>query len=130
MKVLRRAVVKQVLTEKSKTKLYDSFSKEKKRYETECERLDFERRKTLKRSQKNDHPYVASRFQEEIERRKDKIRTLSFKIEQLESLPLGTEIVEREIQFIDEIKVGDRMDNLLAPAEIIVKDGIITEIRM
>lgn len=130
MKVLRRAIVKQVLTEKSKTMLYDSFSQEKKRYETECEHLDFEKRKTLKHSQKNDHPYVTSRFQEEIERRQEKIRTLNFKIEQLESLPLGAEIVEREIQFIDEIKVGDRMDNLLAPAEIIVKDGIITEIRM
>lgn len=130
MKVLRRAVVKQVLTEKSKTMLYDSFSKEKKRYETECEQLDFERRKTLKNCDKNDHPYVTSRFQEEIERRKEKIRTLNFKIEQLETLPIGTEIVEREVEFITEIKVGDPMDNLTTPAEIIVKDGIITEIRM
>lgn len=129
MKVLRRAVVKQVLTEKSKTMLYDSFSKEKRRYETECEQLDFERRKMLKHHQKHQQ-FLTNRFQEEIALRKEKIRTLKFKIEQLESLPLGTEIIEKEVEFITEIKVGDPMDNLTTPAEIIVKDGIITEIRM
>lgn len=129
MKVIRRAVVKQVLTEKSKTLLYDSFSKEKKRIETECEQLDFERRKTMKSNHKHNHQYVTNRFQEEIDRRKEKIRTLNFQIEQLQRLPLGTEVIEKEIEFITEIQVGDDVKRIMMPAEIVVKDGIITEIR-
>lgn len=129
VKVIRRALVKQVLTEKSKTELFNSFVEKKKQYEMECEQLDFERRKALKNSHKKNNPFITVRFNEEIERRKEKIRTVDFQIEQLKLLPLGTEVVEKEIEILSEIKVGDNVNNVDVPAEIVVKDGIILEIR-
>mgnify|MGYP001942704630 FL=1 len=127
--MVRRAIIKQVLTEKSKAELFQSFVEKKKRYEMECEQLDFERRKALKSSQKKNDPHLSIRYNEEIERRREKIRHVDFQIEQLKLLPLGTEVVEKEIETVTEIKVGDRFDAISTPAEIVVKDGIIQEIR-
>lgn len=129
MKVIRRAVVKQILTEKSKAELFNSFVEEKKRYKTECEQLDFERRKALKNNPKNSKQFITTRFNEEIERREKKIRTVDFQIEQLKLLPLGTEVIEKELEIVSEINVGDNVNNIDVPAEIIVKDNIILEIR-
>lgn len=129
VKVIKRAVIKQVLTEKSKDVLFSSLSEQKKQYEMECEQLDFEKRKTLKNNSTNNQSFITSRYDEEIERRKEKIRQLDFQVEQLKLLPLGTEVVEKEIDMLTEINVGDSYHNFLTPAEIVVKDGIIKEIR-
>ncbi|MFA8437528.1 YlqD family protein [Pueribacillus sp. YX66] len=129
MKVIRQALIKQVLTEKSKTELLNSFEKKKKQYEMECEQLDFEKRKALKNSHNKNNPFIKTRFTEEIERRKEKIRNVYFQIEQLALLPLGTEVIEKEIEILSEINVGDHVNNIDVPAEIVVKDGIILEIR-
>lgn len=129
MKVIKRAIVKQVLTETSKAEFLKVFTEEKNRYVTECEQLDFERRKALKNQDKKNHSSIAARFNEEIGRRKEKIRSIDFQIEQLKILPLGTEVVEKEIETISELKVGDNWKQSSQPAEIVVKDGVILEIR-
>lgn len=121
--------MKQVLTDISKTELFNAFSEEKKRYEMECEQLDFERRKALKHNHKKNNPLITMRFNEEIQRRKEKVRTLDFQIEQLKLLPLGTEVVEKEIEMVSQIQIGDEWSHVVKPAEIVVKDGIVIEIR-
>lgn len=50
-------------------------------------------------------------------------------MEQLEILPLGSEIREREMEAILEISVGDRWDESFFDKTIVVTDGIVTEIR-
>ena len=57
------------------------------------------------------------------------IKLLDFQIEQLHILPLGSEIKETELQGIVEINEGDHWDEFLSGKTIIVKDGIVAEIR-
>ena len=49
-------------------------------------------------------------------------------MEQLEILPLGSQLKEREVQGLVNVEVGDKWDDFLNKT-IVVKDGIITEIR-
>lgn len=129
MQVIKRAIVKQVLTEESKAELLTKLEAEKKRCLNESEQLDFEKRKAIKYQVKGDHKTIIDRFEEEIERRKEKIRSLDFQIKQLHILELGTEIVEKEIEMIQNINVGDDWRQTMSPSVIVIKDGIVTDIR-
>jgi len=129
VKVIKRTLVKQVLTLESKNDLFQKLEREKKRIQNECEQLDFEKRKAMKHRSKKDQTLILGRFEEEIERRKQKIRSIDFQIEQLHYLPLGTEIVEKEIEAIQDVQVGDDWNQLFRPSEIVVKEGKVIEIR-
>ncbi|EUJ42229.1 hypothetical protein BCAMP_00530 [Brochothrix campestris FSL F6-1037] len=54
---------------------------------------------------------------------------MSYETEQLAVLPLGTEIIEREVEALVPIAVGDTWSQVLQEQEIIIKDDIIIEIR-
>jgi hypothetical protein len=69
------------------------------------------------------------RFDKEIDSRVEKIKLLDFKIEQLHMLPLGSELKEKECQAIVEVNVGDVWEDIQTEKTIIIKDGIIDEIR-
>ena len=129
VEVIKRAVVKQVLTEKSKDQLLKKLETEKKRCLNECEQLDFEKRKAIKYQVKKNHKMIIERFEEEIERRQEKVRSLDFQIEQLHILQYGTEIVEKEIETIEHVNVGDDWERVMKPSVIVIKDGQVIEIR-
>lgn len=128
MKILQTVVVKQVLTEKSKKELLEIFQKNRSKLQKECDQLQFEQKKFEKNS-KLSTINVRDHFGGEIQARQEKIKIISFQMEQLELLPLGSEVKEREVQAITEIRVGDRWDQIENQSEIIIKDGIIQEIR-
>jgi hypothetical protein len=44
-------------------------------------------------------------------------------------LPLGSELKDKEVEAIVDINVGDKWDEHINESTIIVKDGIIAEIR-
>lgn len=51
------------------------------------------------------------------------------KRDQLNILPLGSEIIEREVEALVPIKVGDQWSSIQTNKEIVIKDDIIIEIR-
>lgn len=61
--------------------------------------------------------------------RQEKIKLLDFQCEQLHMLPLGSELKETEVQALIDVNVGDRWDELVNGKTIIIKDGIVAEIR-
>ena len=68
-------------------------------------------------------------FDNEIKMRTEKIKVLDFHLEQLHILPLGSELKESELQALVEIQQGDRWDDFHGERTIIVRDGIVVEIR-
>lgn len=128
MKVLQTVVVKQVLTEESKGKIHQKYLSRKLQLQKECDQLRFELKK-LEKSKKFQPETLKKHFEQEIKLHKEKIKLLDFQIEQLHILPLGSEIKETELQGIVEVKVGDQWDEFLSGKTIIVKDGIVAEIR-
>lgn len=128
MHVLQNIVVKQILTEKSKEELLRNYEETKRQLQKECEQLRFELKK-LERTKKFQPSVLKKQFDKEIQIRQEKIKLIEFQIEQLHILPLGSELKEKEIQGIVEVNVGDRWEEVVENKTIVIKDGIVTEIR-
>nr|WP_254118924.1 YlqD family protein [Bacillus sp. FJAT-29790] len=128
VKILQSVVVKQVLTENSKDKLFENYATKKQQLEKECDQLRFEMKK-LEKSKKFQPISLKKHFEKEIEMRQEKVKLLDFQTEQLHMLPLGSELKEKEVKAIIEINEGDRWEDVQSGRTIIIKDGIIDEIR-
>jgi hypothetical protein len=128
LKIIKTVSVKQVLTEKSKETLLKRFENEKSQLNVVCEQLEFEKRKLFKK-QPAQLEATLTRFEEELTSRHKRIEQIEFEIKQLQILPLGTELQEKKIQAIEEINIGDNWKDVNASSEIVIKDGIIVEIR-
>ncbi|MCY8464515.1 YlqD family protein [Bacillus atrophaeus] len=126
MQIIHRVTVMQVLTEHSKEKLVASFEEKKQSLERECNQLYFQLRKHEK-----DHlnPDVTEQFKKAIEKRQDKIKMIDFQINQAHTLPLGSEVKEKEIDALLSIDVGDNWHEKTAANTIVIKDGVVIEIR-
>ena len=128
MNIIQTVTVKQVLTENSKQELLEGYAAKRKQLQKESDQLRFE----LKKQEKTKKLHPASlkqHFEKEIQLRQEKVQLLDFQIEQLHILPLGSEIKETELQGIVDVSVGDQWDEFLSGKTIIVKDGIVAEIR-
>ena len=127
MQIMKVIQVKQILTEMSKAKLQEKFSKEQQQIEIECQQLQFEQKKMMKMHQHATHQ-VSEQFHQEMKKREDKLDLIQFKLEQLEELPIGSEIIEGEVHSIQSVAVGDDWHDILQDQSIIIKDGIVVKI--
>ena len=128
MKILQKVVVTQVLTELSKNALLEKYKSKRLQLQKESEQLRFELKKLEKT--RNMHPTtLKSHFEKEINHRLEKIKLVEFQMEQLEILPVGSELKEREVQSLVDVQVGANWEELMKTKTIVVKDGIVSEIR-
>ncbi len=128
MRILQTVSVKQILTETSKNNLLEKFKHNKQQLKKECDQLLFEMRK-MERTRKMVSGSLKSQFDKEIDIRKEKVKLIEFQMEQLEILPLGSELHDQEVQAIIDVQVGDNWNEINNGKTIVVKDGIVTEIR-
>ncbi|OLN22811.1 hypothetical protein BTO30_07755 [Domibacillus antri] len=126
MHILQTVSVVQVVTETWKKDRMNMYENQKSRLERETAQLLFEKKKAERSGSKQSE--AAARFQKEIDQRHEKISGIEFQMSQLDQLPLGTELKERDIQSVVEVKEGDRFDGRDG-GTIVVKDGVIIEIR-
>ena len=128
VKVLQTVIVKQVLTEDSKRLLLEKYQRKKFQLEKEMEQLKFELKKQEK-LKKLTPEMVKRHYDNDIKVRTEKIQVLDFHMEQLHMLPLGSELKESELQALVEIREGDSWEEFREERTILVKDGIVIEIR-
>ncbi|MGG4488906.1 YlqD family protein [Metabacillus idriensis] len=126
MEIFQTVTVKQILTETSREQLLNHFMQTKQQLEREIDQLAFQLKKKEKTNQTEE---MRKQYQREISKRMDKIKIADFQIQQLHTLPLGSEMKEKEMNAILEIQVGDRWDDLIKEKTIVIKDGIVVEIR-
>src|SRR5690606_29099659 len=127
MKIIKKVAIKQVISEKSKSVLQEKFNKHIMRLEQECQQLLFEQRK-LQNKKSISKQELHDRFQQEIKNRKEKIKLAAFKIEQLEMLEIGSEIIESEVEALVEVKEGTHWNEIMEQTAIIIKDGVVVRI--
>ncbi|WLV25738.1 YlqD family protein [Aciduricibacillus chroicocephali] len=127
MNIMKKVLIKQVVTEHSKAAMRKKFINHKLQLEQECQQLRFEQRK-LENKPGLSKKEIARRFQSEIGRRQDEIRITEFKTEQLDILPDGMEMIEREVEALVEVSPGMQWDELMEPGAIVVKDGIVIRV--
>lgn len=126
MKIIKKVLIKQIVTEKSKKKLRNRFEKQKMQLEQECQQLLFEQRK-LSNKPGISKQELTIRFQSEIQKRKKEITLIDFKIEQLVMVEIGSEIIESEVETLVEVNEGMHWNELNEQA-IVIKDGIVVRI--
>lgn len=127
MQIIKKVLVKQVITEKSKSKLKSHFEQEKLQLDQECQQLLFEKKK-LEKKKGSSRGEIAKRFQQEIDKRKEKMNLLDFKMDQLDTLEIGHEIVLDEVEALVDVEVGSNWDALMKEQAIVIKDGICVRI--
>jgi hypothetical protein len=128
MKILQNVIVNQILTDSSKNLLLEKYKSNKAQLQKEGDQLRFELKK-LEKTKKFQPASLRAHFEKEINMRHEKIKLLDFQIEQLDILPVGSELKEREVQSIVDVEIGANWDELIQTKIIVVKDGIVSEIR-
>lgn len=128
MKILQNVMVTQVLTESSKNALLDQYKSKRLQLQKESEQLRFELKK-LEKTRNMQPVTLKSHFEKEINHRQEKIKLLEFQMEQLEILPVGSELKEREVQSLVDVQIGANWEELMKTRTIVIKDGVVSEIR-
>jgi hypothetical protein len=126
LNIIRKVLIKQIITENSKAKLQASFEKKIMQLEQECQQLLFEQRKLTNKSAVSKQD-ITNRFKQEIQKRKEEISLIDFKIEQLEMIEIGSEIIETDVEALVEVNVGMHWNETNEQA-IVIKDGIVVRI--
>jgi hypothetical protein len=133
MLTIRRPVrVKVIVTEASRQKLLDDYQRQLKQILTELKQWQFQGKKLLADAQKRSadaYKLAQERVAREERVRKEKAEILQFQIRQVENLPEGSELDYGTVESVVEVKVGDAWDEIMAGTEIVLKDGLIHEIR-
>lgn len=127
MKLIKKVPIKLVVTEESKEKIRQNFNNHKLRLEQECQQLQFEKRK-LKNKNAGIRSDMETRFNQEIKNRQEKMKLLDFKLEQLDELRMGSEIVEKEVEALVEVEVGSDWTHVMKEQAIVIKDDKVIRI--
>jgi F0F1-type ATP synthase membrane subunit b/b' len=130
--VKRKVKVMMVITEASRREMQEEFQAMKKRYELELEQLNFQAKKLLQEAQRKGREaldIVQRRLQQERQAREEKLSQLSFQLEQVANLPLGSEVHYTTVESEVQVKVGDDWGKVMTGTEIVLVDGIVKEIR-
>lgn len=127
VKIIKKIEVRQIITEASKEKIKKNFHARKMRLEQECQQLLFEKRKLLNKKGVYKQE-IERKFEMEINKRKDEIKLIEFKEEQLDILDIGSEIVEGEVEALIDVNVGANWEELMKERAIVIKDDIVVRI--
>ncbi|WP_245683792.1 YlqD family protein [Vulcanibacillus modesticaldus] len=132
MKIKVPIPVKMVVTNNYKANMIVEIEKSIKQIKIELEQLQFQQKKLLSEAKKKGNEavrIVQERIGYEHQRRKEKLDKLVIQLEQVERLKEGEEIFYSTVESEIEIKVGDSWDEINRFSEIVVKDGVIIDIR-
>ncbi len=93
----------------------------------ECDQLRFELKK-LEKLKKHPSRTLHQHFEKEIDHRTEKIKVIEFQLDQINILPIGSELKEKELETLVEVKVGDKWEDKQTKT-IVIQDGVVLEIR-
>lgn len=127
MQIIKKVLIKQRITENSQKVLKSKLNQKRMQLEQEIQQLHFEQRKVQQASQISKHT-IADRFKKELDSRNEQIQLLAFKLEQLDILPLDSEIVETEVEALVEVKEGMHWKEFMNEGVIVLEDNIIIRI--
>lgn len=132
MKIKIPVPIKLVVTLKTKEKLLMDIEKSIEKIKLELEQLQFQHKKLISEAQKKGNEAVRivhDRIGHEHQKRKEKLDILMLQLEQIERLEEGDEILHDTVEAEIDVKIGDSWENIITSREIILKDGVIIEIR-
>jgi hypothetical protein len=130
LNVTRPVLIKAVVTESFKRLYVQDLEDAIKRAETILEQITTQiRRSELERQVSPQSRALRQQLEVEHARQEAARAELQMRLREAEALELNTEFTQGTVESLVEVKIGDNLFNKLGRAEILVKDGIILEIR-
>lgn len=127
MKIIKKIKIKKVITPQSKNELKEEYEFKIFQLEQECEQLRFEKKKMVQQNPAKKADIVA-KFEKEMNSRKDHMKWYQYKLQQLDVLPIGSEINEGEVDAILEITEGMDWEEITKERTILLENGIVKKI--
>lgn len=128
--VTRPVLIKAVVTESFKRLYVQDLEDAIKRAETILEQITTQiRRSELERQVSPQSRALRQQLEVEHARQEAARAELQMRLREAEALELNTEFTQGTVESLVEVKIGDNLFNKLGRAELLVKDGIILEIR-
>jgi len=132
MKLKRAVTIKAIVTEELKSDLKDELAKTLSRIDSAAQQLDFQLRRYVPEVAKADIEQ-AGRLRREIEGERQKHESaraeLNNRLREVAALEIGSEFVQGTLEGEVEIAPGDNLLEKIGGAEIVIKDGVIQEIK-
>ena len=131
---LKRVVmVKAIVTESFKDNLVKELDRAVRNMEMQVSQMDAQSKNFMEDLKKKGQVAQLANLKKQIEDEKGRVAAaksdLIMKIEEAKKLVLGTEFVQGPLEGPVDVAVGDNLYKKVGASEIIVKDGIIQEIR-
>lgn len=128
--VSRPVVIKAIVTEGFKRLYLQDLEEAMKRVDTIVQQLDMQIRRTeLERQVSPQSRAIRQQLELERARQEGTKAELSMRLREAQELALNSEFAQGTVESLVEVNVGDNLFTKLGRTEIVVKDGIIMEIR-
>ena len=128
--VTRPVLIKAVVTESFKRLYVQDLEDAIKRADTILEQITTQiRRSELERQVSPQSRVIRQQLEVEHARQEAAKAELQMRLREAEALQLNMEFTQGTVEGFVEVSIGDNLFNKLGRAEILVKDGIILEIR-
>lgn len=128
--VNRPIVIKAIVTESFKRLYMQDLEDAIKRVEALVEQIDTQiRRSELERQVTPQARAVRQQLELERSRQEATRAELTMRLREAEQLALNSEFTQGTVEGTVEVNVGDNLFNRIGRTELIVKDGIILEVR-
>jgi F0F1-type ATP synthase membrane subunit b/b' len=124
--------VKFILTEATKQQIIEEHRNQIDRLSMELDQIEQQGKLAIEQAMAQGGD-IAAQVREQVQMEKDsriaQREQLIQQIQQFQQMELGTEIQNMTVETTVEVRVGDDWTKILQGAEIIIKDGIVHEIR-
>lgn len=128
--VVRPVVVKAIVTETFKKQYLSELEDTVRRLDAMVTQIDTQiRRSELERQGSPQSRAIRQQLEVERSRQEAARMELAARIKEAEALELQSEFSQGTLESMVELNVGDNFFTRLARAEVIIKDGIVIEIR-
>lgn len=130
MTISRPVVIKAIVTESFKRLYMQDLEEAIKRVDAIEQQLDSQiRRAELERTVSPQARAVRQQLELERARQEAAKVELEMRLREAQQLALNSEFAQGTVESLVQVNIGDNLFNRLGSAEIVVKDGIIMEIR-
>jgi hypothetical protein len=139
--LIRQIAVRAIVTENFKTQVASEISRNLQQIDAELQQLEFKGKRAIADIEKKTGGLATADTRTQIETvrgqvEQEKMRLLQLKEEMqsqsqaLTELPIGSVVTQFTVENPVEVRVGENIFQRLEGGEILVKDGIIQEIRI
>ncbi|HEY9867655.1 MAG TPA: YlqD family protein [Candidatus Obscuribacterales bacterium] len=141
IQLMRQVAVKAIVTENFKTQVGNEINRNLAQIDAELQQLDFKGKRAITEIEKRYPQGLPAEARAQVDSirvqvEQEKMRLLQLREEMtgqsqaLAELPLGSVVTQFTVENPVEVRVGENIFQRLEGGEILVKDGIIQEIRV